>query len=585
MFETKKTQCASIRFKIGKTYSIVFLLLLLLILSLFLFYSFRFFYRKTETSQQRELSIVSNNINLVVNDAVNTAITFSIDSRILELMSDPQFASAAGRYNINSKIGSIIYSLWSAGDTILTWDIADTEGNLFNYSAYDMEPVKNLMENGLKEQLQNNRAAVILGPFTLKNRWLTERSQTVLIVAKPIYDIYGNFEHLGSCFAYINEQELYTTYSHGTPDDGTLFFLVSEDGYVLSSSDKTTLSLSFDSCVTPLSLPNNTFVTINDEYYLLESCKLEDYNWTLYSAAPLKNIIRETIIIILTVLFIFVLIIPVVFAFSFLLARRITSPITSLAQTMQSIESGNHDIRASIAGDDEITVLGNMFNHLMDTLETLKTKEVAMQQRVSDYRLQLLQAQINPHFLYNSLQTIISMVQLKLNTEAQKMLIHLSNFYRLSLSNGSDIIPLMQELELTRSYLTVQLQRYPEFFDFDIVVKCDVAEHMIPKLTLQPIVENAIYHGIKPKMSKGQITVSVTETQQRLLLCVLDDGVGMDESKIAAIFDPENGNNYGLYNVESRLKLMFGDTSKITIRSEQNSYTQVTISIPKGGAQ
>lgn len=568
----------SIRFSMGRTYSIYFLILILLITILFGIHSSRFFYSNTITSQQRELSIVSNSINLIVNDAVNTAVTFSLDPQIQEMMKySDYYLFGEGSLGSSRQVSTVAASLWYTCENIMTWALADPTGNIYAYNNFDYSGLVDILNEGLNDQLQDSRSATVLGPYPVNSSWLSLRSQHVLIVAKPVIEIMtGN--HLGSCFAYVSEKELYESYSKNVPDDGTLLYLVSEEGIVLSASDKDALSRPFSDLVTRHS---DTIVTIDGEPYIFQQTQLKDYDWTLYSAVPLNNFIRRTAPVLAVILGIGLASIIVAFVISFLLARRITNPITSLASVMQSIEGGQTQQRAEIHGSNEIATLSSMFNHLMDTQEALKQKEAQAQQQALEYRLQLLQSQIKPHFLYNSMQTIISLVQLGLSRDAQQMLIQLSSFYRLSLSSGSDIIPLSQELELTGNYLAVQRQRYPEFFDYDIGTN-SAPDLLIPKLTLQPIVENAIYHGIKPKYGRGHISITVREEGEYVYISVLDNGVGMDVGVKEQIMEPGKSASFGLYNVQARLKLLFGEQAKVTIDSVKGSYTQVSIGIPKG---
>lgn len=579
MKKNRQVKHISIRYSIGKTYSIYFLILILLVTILFGVNSSRLFYSNTISRQQRELSIVSNSINMLVNDAVNTTVTFSVDTRIQEFMRDPEFyLFGLGRVDATKQIGSVIASLWYTCENIMTWTLADPDGNLYSYNAHDFSDLDDLLKSGLNEQLQDSQAAVIWGPYFVNNRWLSHRAQYVLVIAKPVAELMTG-KHLGSCFAYVSEKELYEAYSKNVPDDGTLLYLVSEDGMVLSASDKEALSLPFENLITRHS---NSIVSIDGTTYIFQQTQLKDYDWTLYSAVPLSIFLHETVQVVTVILLIGLVSILVAFIISFLLARRFTSPITNLVSVMQSIEGGQKHQRAAITGDDEIATLSGVFNHLMDTQEILKENEAVAQQQALEYRLQLLQFQIKPHFLYNSMQTIISLVQLGLRDDAQQMLVQLSSFYRLSLSSGSDIIPLSQELELTGNYLAVQRQRYPEFFDYDISVSCKT-DFMIPKLTLQPIVENAIYHGIKPKQGGGHISIAVTEDNECLYVSILDDGIGMDPGILDQIMIPGKNTSFGLYNVQQRLKLLFGETARLTIDSVEGSYTQVTIHIPRGG--
>jgi two-component system sensor histidine kinase YesM len=227
-----------------------------------------------------------------------------------------------------------------------------------------------------------------------------------------------------------------------------------------------------------------------------------------------------------------------------------------------------------------------MIGKIRDLLES-KIKE---QDNLKKAELKALQAQINPHFMYNTLDTIVWMAQAKQNEQVIDIVRALSSFFRIALSRGQDWITIDQEIEHVKSYLTIQKMRYRDILDYKIEVDDDVLSGTILKLTLQPLVENALYHGIKNKREGGIITLRAHRAGQDMVVFeILDDGVGFTPYKLGAIqaaIDSElddftfKEGGFGLENVNKRIKLYYGKQYGLTIQSKYHQGTCVTVTIP-----
>lgn len=211
-------------------------------------------------------------------------------------------------------------------------------------------------------------------------------------------------------------------------------------------------------------------------------------------------------------------------------------------------------------------------------------QNVKEQEQKRKIELKALQSQINPHFLYNTLDSIIWMAEGKKNKEVVLMTASLARLLRQSISNEDEVVPIAKEVEYARGYLTIQKMRYKDKLEFQIDVDSSILYIPLIKLVLQPIIENAIYHGLKYKESKGLLIVKGFMKDGNAVLQVIDDGVGMDEETLAHIYDKHkvnyHSNGVGVYNVQKRLKLYYGDDYGITYESEKGKGTTATITIP-----
>lgn len=271
---------------------------------------------------------------------------------------------------------------------------------------------------------------------------------------------------------------------------------------------------------------------------------------------------------------------------SITLSLRISRPVKRLESSMRLVEQGNFDIQAQVESANEIGELSRAFNIMTQKIKELMSQIVLEQEQKRRSELKALQAQINPHFLYNTLDSIIWMAESKKNEEVVKMASALSKLFRLSISKGEEFITLRSEIEYIRSYLTIQQMRYRDKLNFSIAVDAEILVYKIPKITMQPLVENAIYHGIKNRPDSGTVLVTGHREGGDIVLSVIDDGIGMTHEKATYIL--EHGSDtplgssggVGVKNVNERLKLYFGDKYGLTFTENPEGGTVAVVRIP-----
>jgi two-component system sensor histidine kinase YesM len=285
----------------------------------------------------------------------------------------------------------------------------------------------------------------------------------------------------------------------------------------------------------------------------------------------------------------------IVFLFSvaaaWFISGSISKPIKELRKMTASIAEGNLNVRVENRNIDEIASLGMSFNIMAGKLKELIENSKKEQENLKKSELKALQAQINPHFLYNTLDTIVWMSEANKSEQVIEIVRALSNFFRITLSKGKDWISVRDELEHVRSYLIIQKIRYRDIMNFSMDTNEDILDFQILKLTLQPIVENALYHGIKNRRSGGSIIIKGSKTQDGkvMLFEVIDNGIGMTSEKLGELqaqlendsIEPTiNESGFGLNNVHKRIRLYYGKPYGLVIKSEFNVGTHVSILIP-----
>lgn len=275
-----------------------------------------------------------------------------------------------------------------------------------------------------------------------------------------------------------------------------------------------------------------------------------------------------------------------------LVAESVTRPVDTLVAAMEQVYIGNLDVSVETGRTDEIGVLYRSFNHMTGEMKRLIDTIYREQEALRKQELKALQAQINPHFLYNTLDSIIWSLRMRQVEESIDMLTALTDFFKISLSKGKDIITVEEEVKHVGSYLSIQHQRYREKFDYDIKVDPALLGLRTPKLILQPVVENAIYHGLKPKEGTGYLYIHIFEEDGDILMRVEDTGMGMPGERVEqlnreleSISSDQQGTGYGVRNVNDKIKIVFGKECGVKIQSVEGEGTIVTLRIHKDGGR
>ena len=271
---------------------------------------------------------------------------------------------------------------------------------------------------------------------------------------------------------------------------------------------------------------------------------------------------------------------------SYYIPLSITRPIRKLSEVTDQVAKGNLTVRSDVKTGMEVSVLSNSLNTMIDKINELLEQITKEQVRLRKAEFELLQSQINPHFLYNTLDAIIWLAEAGEQKKVVSMVGNLSEFFRTSLNQGKDIISIREELQHVRSYLEIQQVRYQDILKYEIQVPKEINKYMIPKITIQPLVENALYHGIKNKRGPGRITVGAKREEEYFVIFIEDNGIGINKERLEQVRNKilyktsAENDIYGLYNVNERIRLNFGEKYGISIESIYGEKTTVSIILP-----
>ena len=330
---------------------------------------------------------------------------------------------------------------------------------------------------------------------------------------------------------------------------------------------------------------------LDNNIYILTELIQDDIQYYIYYQTRYMEKVTDTLqkqigrfMVVCSILI--AVLIAVVAVSAVMIVSGILQPIRQLNSVTEKIAQGDFNARAQVNSDDEVAELAVSFNKMAGNMQSLidKVKEDERKMRKADLRL--LQEQIQPHFLYNTLDTIVWLIESNEPDEAVTMVVTLSDFFREILSKGKEFISIKEEEKHISSYLQIQEMRYRDILEYDIQLDQVIYKYQILKLTLQPVVENALYHGIKYKRAKGCIHIHGEKEGDIIRLTVRDDGVGMDEEELEQLRQQiekpcqETERGFGLANVNERIHMYFGYEYGMKIESEKGKGTTVEIVIP-----
>ncbi|MCQ6561113.1 sensor histidine kinase [Paenibacillus mendelii] len=421
-------------------------------------------------------------------------------------------------------------------------------------------------------------------PMQRRDYWVMDKQNPVITIGKKILDT-ETMDTLGYLFVNINEKTLSSVYRPVGPVQSNGYYIVDSRGTIISSSDEERLLQSLEPDkreeITSQETVLEEMRSMKGEKVLLTAMQFGKPDWKLINEIPLKELTRETRQV--TSLIWIVGGICLLFALigAFILSKSIAAPIIYLAKHVKGIRDENIDRPIDVKSNDEIGILGSGVNTMLGRVNDLLIKVKEEQQQKREYELALIQEQIKPHFFYNSLDLIYVLCKSGESEEAGKATKALADFYRIALSNGKEIITVREEIRNLHSYLYIQSARYSDLFDFQIQIPNELLNYTIPKLTLQPLVENAIYHGLKEKGSFGHITIEGFKQGDTMCISVKDDGIGFPAERMKHWHtSKEERSSFGLSSVDERIKLYFGDRYGIRIHSQLGEGTDITVEIP-----
>lgn len=537
---------------------------------------------------------IANNIEFIINDVRGISFNLIENKKLSEYLKtsdfhrNPDVFHVLDEYILTKKY---IYSIYVQD---LNGNGVDTQGAI---NLLDDRHLSLLYELNGKEKWFLNQVRVIHKNFQL------------ISLSRLIRDVNNLDLALGVLTINLSQEQIRNIYLQKVSNDDELFFMIDQNGIILSSQADHLIGQTLDDEYTVDTVFEKSEgyynAVINDTNYLVVFYTIKETGWKLLHFVPNDRIVEQSKAIKQITIISISLSLFICFIFLFFFMFKVLKPLRQIRKLMQDLAIENFNVTMNIQGNDEIALLAHTFNKMSQKLNTLFNEVHIAKIKQKEAEIKALEEQINPHFLYNTLDLIYWMGRMEKAYETAEMIQTLSKLFRLGLNSGSGFTTVKRELEYIQHYMTIQQKRYENAITFTIDASPETLDLKVIKLILQPIVENAITHGIEKKEGKGRIDVRVFCSNHTLIYEVEDDGVGMTPELIQEVLNQEDKlNTYkndrrkwdlhktdpyepqnprkgiGLKNINDRIQLTFGTSYGLEIQSELDKGTKVIVKQP-----
>ena len=565
-------------------YVSLFLLVFVLCGSLYLFYANKQISDSEDSTLEYSLQVVESNMEALIENVNDYSKVIAFHEVIQESLQSVKKESLSYEERIALQESIILMAACCDGiSSIYLFD-----GNGESYIAgniYEIELIrKNLQDAGIYQEVLNRQDVGTSSSLILsyEKEGIQEQQQMISYV-RLIRDL-DTLEPLGILAMNISTNRIRETFTSVSDQTGMEVAILDEEGKIImtSSGSEWLETQVFEDT----GRDSFQVVSQNGETYKIGKIKGENGSWSIVGGIPRSKTLSEvkqyTVFSVLIVLLGMVL---CVMGASFI-TRRISVPLKNILSSMERVKDGKLERVDVIETNQEIDTLQQHYNQMLDETEKLMGQKVEEQRLRRKYELSLLQAQIKPHFLYNTFDSVCALAMMGRTQDVYTMMQALGQYYRSSLNKGQEIITINEELRIVENYLIIQSFRYDDVFDVVYDVDESVKQYKMIKLILQPFVQNAIYHGFREHDLQGTITIRAKDDGDYVKLQVEDDGMGMPEEKIQELLqnsEKNQGKRFGLYGTMQRIGLYYHQENKklFDIQSELGEGTVITVWIPK----
>lgn len=506
----------------------------------------------------------NSNLKSLIEDNMGNQITpdsFGRFTSIRSILKQTFISNKATRLTLYVKNWPSYFEINAAPDSI----------SFSDYNALSSEP--------WFEQLETSNGKLIWIPSSKDTR--SGSSGDEIISAVRLINSESDYsDHIGALRIDLRTESYQEIINKMCLDENCFSYLFNTDGISMMTGDShLDCGIPIECLKNAVDRPTWTTEIQNRTKVLLGTIRIPSQDWILVAVIPYDTFLRSSVSIRNETLVLAAVIFVISFLAAYFLSNTITSRISLLANQISKAPSDCKRLEIDDHGTDEVSELTRSYNFLLDRIQEYSKIQFESGKAVKQAELRALQAQINPHFLYNILELVNWLAMSKGVPEISDIAISLSKYYKLSLNKGKDFISVGDELSHIRLYVKLQNYRFQDTVHLEINVSEELYSYMIPNLILQPIVENAVLHGIAETDNRsGKVIISAEKINEKLVIKVSDDGTGMSPEQVhALVFDSHSEFGYGLYNVNQRIKLIYGEEYGITVNSVLGEGTTVTI--------
>ena len=589
----KKIKDLSIRKKIISCTYVILIPLMLILCMLLTVYSYSEKKETYQESQQEMVDRLEDAINLLQQEVNYLSLNLSINYKIREILA-----------GINTKEYVEKVELWEEETPIqMMEEIIYLKGYVKTISIYPENGVSPflrcldsssyvpelwaLQKSGLYEQAVEKKGEEIwIRQDQEDGEFYQTNYTTKLVLCREIYD-FAKKKKLAFISIGISEDKVRELCSSVLQEEEEGVYLLNQEGAIIAAYGKTDNSAAYLGDNYKMLSEGQKGVFGGKQFFVKE---IENSGCYVGKAVPQQTfwtMFREiSYVPVVLMLGVLLGILPVMLFVS----RVISRPLENLGDAMQQFQQGDFKHQLKVESNDEVGQVAQCFNHMVSEIEQLINKNYIMVLKKRESELAVLQAKINPHFLYNALDSIYWQAMSADDEETAESIYELSQLFRLVLGNGKEIVTVEAELQLLQRYLEIQKLRFMRQLEYHFDVEPEILQEKIPKLILQPFVENAVIHGMEKEEEACEIAISGHLEDRFLKFQVRDTGVGVTEEQLKKIWEPETNKayssqrigRYAIYNVKESLRLKYGDAFQLKIESKVGKGTQVTLVIPVG---
>lgn len=534
---------------------------------------------KIGSSSQDALSLVNMNVDVVMQDMFKMATELATSREIVDMLNRPQQMNEYEWLQIKQNIlQKLTYYNFTAYVAVL-----DGERHFFSSRYTEQAKFKELTQSAWYAELVKDPGKLI---WLYGDNYTFADASPVISLAKSVFDPYTK-KPIGVLLFSVSEEDIG---KYLTKLDGAAYML-DRDGIVISGPDEskigTPVSREMASAADWTDAKGQTIMEKDGGKWIVNYSTIQQTGWKIVQVIPYDKVfkqifdIRKANIMITVVIFVIFILITLTISYN------ISKPLKLLGKKMLDFENQDPDGIAFVKGPKEIALLAGTYNKMLRHIKELLQRLKEQYQQKEELRFQALQAQINPHFILNTLNNIKWMAYIRGDREVGDMLSNLGGIMESALGRGENLIPLRRELDYIRNYTSLMKMKYNEKLSVTIDVPDELLSMQAIQFMLQPIIENSIGHGIERLQGMGEIAIRAEKREEHMAIRISDNGVGMDEEKLHRIrtslsLGPEGGatDRIGLKNVHDRIRLQYGAPYGLSIESAPGAGTTVTLKLP-----
>ncbi len=567
--------------KISFYFSSMIYLILFILLSFFISFYISSFIRQSNNITENQLTALASNYNNILDNYQQLSIALVIDDSIQKYL---KYSGTDENtyYSLASDVKRALQNAVDMDKNLCFIAVIGNDSQRFQFKGLTTK-IANNFKQVYRKDYENSPNAYKSGTLRISfNQAYVDNNQYTLNIYMPVYSTSKMINVLGMiCMIFDNDM------FEGLSEDRIKGF--DSDVFIVDSSNKIVSASDFDAVGTEFSHAEKLLHKsgyFRDGFNLYNYKKIDDWNFYLVSRVTLMNMYKNCILAVVFLLFLSIIAVVTNQAVFKKMIHKAYRPLDNVVKGMKCVAEGNLDIRINkdnLGNDFEKMAIG--FNYMMDEMNTLLEQVKLEQRQMDQIRFNALQSQIQPHFLYNALDSIYWQAMADGNEQISVFVKALSRYYRLCLNKGKDVIPLSQEIEHVKNYLIIQNIRYENIIDSEINADNNCQDILIPKITLQPLVENSIYHGIKVKDGfKGKITINAKSSEEDVYIIVEDNGTGMSEKQIEemnnSISEYDKDFGYGIRNVNKRIEILYGKEYGLHYEKSSSGGVIVIVHLP-----